>query len=689
MASNLRTDPLDVLQAAFGPQVRFRPGQLEAIHTAMKPGARLLLVQAAGWGKSAVYFLAAKLLREAGRGATLVVSPLIALMRNQEAAARRFGLRAAALHSGNRSEWLAIARLASQGELDLLFVSPERLHKEEFRSQILEALLPSLGLVVLDEAHCVSEWGHDFRPRYRTVLRELRGLPKEASILAATATATDRVEADLRALLGPFLEVQRGPLALGSLRLLAFRLEDPAERLAWLARYLPKLPAPGIVYALTVFDCMDVAQWLRAQGIAAESYHADLDGPRREELERRFLRNEIPALVSTTALGMGFDKADVGYVVHYQLPASLVAYYQQIGRAGRARERSYAALLFGGKDEEAVEALAHSSRPPRLAFEAVLKLLQTGPLEFADLQAKARMAPTALREVLDLLEAGDALCLQGSLVGLRMAGARREIEHGERVREQRRLEFKQVWSYALGEGCRMLTLAEALGESGGEPCGVCDRCKPIPEPHVDQKAVAAAHAHLSGSPKIIRPRTALPPGARQKGIRLGAELACLPGIALGGYGDAHWGRMVREGKYGEGRFSDALAEAARLAVEERGFRPDWICWMPSTRPNAPLPEFCQRLGDLLGVPARDVLERARFAPPQKTMRTGEEAFANVWGAIRAKHAVEGRALLVDDVVDSGWTLAAAGSALRQAGAAEVLPLALAAASSKRIVEPPT
>src|SRR3954454_11147878 len=349
MAFRMPTDTLaeldTLLHDLVGPGAAWRPGQREAVEDLVVGRRRVLCVQRTGWGKSAVYFIATALLRRAGDGPTVLVSPLLALMRNQIDAARRLGLRAETVNSTNRDDWAAVRDLLERDAVDLLLISPERLNNAQFRSQMLPLFVERVGLLVVDEAHCVSDWGHDFRPDYRRIRDVLAALPAGVPVLCTTATANDRVVADVAEQLAVgaaegALKTYRGPLARSSLRLEVVELPSPAERLAWLARWLPELPGSGIVYTLTKRDSELVAEWLRQRGIAAEAYSGEVETERRIAVEERLLRNDLKAVVATSALGMGYDKPDLGFVVHYQAPGSVVAYYQQVGRAGRGVDRA-------------------------------------------------------------------------------------------------------------------------------------------------------------------------------------------------------------------------------------------------------------------------------------------------------------------------------------------------------------
>jgi ATP-dependent DNA helicase RecQ len=312
---------------------------------------RLLVVQKTGWGKSFVYFIATKLLREGGSGPSLLISPLLALMRNQIAAAERMGVRAVTINSDNEDEWDNVEEAIRRNQVDILLISPERLVNERFRTQVLASIAANISLLVIDEAHCISDWGHDFRPHYRLLERMVRTLPRSLRLLATTATANNRVMDDLTAVLGPNITVSRGDLNRPSLFLQTIRLPSQAERMAWLAAQVPLLPGHGIIYTLTVRDAVQVANWLKSRGLNIESYTGET-GERRAELEQALLENRVKALVATTALGMGYDKPDLGFVIHYQTPGSVVAYYQQVGRAGRALDAAYGVLLSGQEETD-------------------------------------------------------------------------------------------------------------------------------------------------------------------------------------------------------------------------------------------------------------------------------------------------------------------------------------------------
>jgi ATP-dependent DNA helicase RecQ len=348
MTTQFKTSKENVLsllrQALNNPTATFHSEQWDAIEILVVKRARLLVVQRTGWGKSMVYFLATRLLREQGAGPTLLVSPLLALMRNQIEAAQRINVKAATVNSTNQKDWQIIREQLLLNTIDILLISPERLANDDFREKMLLPVADRIGLFVVDEAHCISDWGHDFRPDYRRIKRIVQALPANIPLLATTATANNRVVADIQIQLGENIHLLRGALARTSLHLQTIILPTTAARMAWLAEHLPQLPGCGIIYTLTVRDSQKVAEWLQTCGINAHAYHASLK-ENRENLEQALLNNELKALVATSALGMGFDKPDLGFVIHFQRPGSVVHYYQQVGRAGRALQQAYGILL--------------------------------------------------------------------------------------------------------------------------------------------------------------------------------------------------------------------------------------------------------------------------------------------------------------------------------------------------------
>ena len=669
---------LDLLKRGTGrPDTRFREGQEEAIRHLVEDRRRQLLVQKTGWGKSFVYFITTRLLREAGLGPTLLVSPLLALMRNQIAAAERMGVRAETINSDNQDEWDRVEQAVGAGAVDILLISPERLANERFRERVLADAAARIALLVIDEAHCISDWGHDFRPHYRLIERIVRDLPPNLRLLATTATANDRVMTDLEAILGPDLQVLRGDLHRPSLSLQTIRMPGQAERLAWLAERLPALPGSGIVYTLTVRDAGLVAEWLRSRGIEVAAYTSET-GPNRQALEQALLDNRVKALVATTALGMGFDKPDLAFVVHYQTPGSVVAYYQQVGRAGRALDAARGVLLSGGEDTEITSYFIRSAFPTRNEVEQVLAALEADDdgLTPRQIEAKVNVSAGRIQKTLQLLalESPAPIVRQGSSWQLTAASLSDTFwERAERLTALRRDEQAEMQQYVQLSSDHMAFLIRALD---GDPRGISPPPLPPLPASPSPELVTEAVAFLRRSSRPVEPRRQWPTRKR-----IAPEHQAQPGRVLCVWNDAGWGRLVSRGKLQDGRFSNELVGACAALLRE--WRPDpsptWVAAVPSLRHPHLVPDFARRLADALDLPFSDVLKKTGSRPEQKTMENSDRQARNVLGSlVVAKEAiVAGPVLLVDDVVDSQWTFTVAAWELRRRGCGPVWPLALA------------
>jgi ATP-dependent DNA helicase RecQ len=684
------------LHQMIGPDKDFRPGQWEAIETITRKKQRVLVVQRTGWGKSLVYFLATKLLREEGAGPTLLISPLLSLMRNQIEMAGRIGIRAYTINSANREEWAAVEEALSRDVCDLILISPERLNNEHFLQQVLPQISGRIGLFVVDEAHCISDWGHDFRPDYRRIVRIVQMLPPGVPVLGTTATANNRVVADVKSQLGPGLLVLRGSLARESLRLQNIRLANQSERLAWIVETLKQKffeDKSGIIYCLTVADTERVTGWLQQRGFKAEAYHAGDDlSIDRPALEQAFLNNEIKILVATVALGMGFDKPDIDFVIHFQRPGSVVAYYQQVGRAGRAVDKSYGILLSGVEDDDILNYFIESAFPPIPVFENILKTLENSEgMSVSEILANVNTTRSMAEKALKLLEVDGAVGQTFDKTVLYFRTPNRwtpEVERINRVLDLRRAELAQMLEYMDYSGCLMQFLLKALDDPNPSPCRRCANCKQKGlSTTVSQALVIEAERFLKGCQVLIIPRKRWPVGLfPDLKSTIPPEWQNAPGRSLCYYGDAGWGKLVRSGKYQHGHFDDELVDASAQMIKEV-WQPDpfpaWVVAIPSNRHPSLVPDFAARLAHKLNIPFLPVLHRAGEAPEQKTMQNSAMQARNVIGTLAIDpHIPEGPVLLVDDIIDSGWTLTMAGYLLRSGGSGLVYPFTLAQATGR-------
>ena len=677
---------LELLRIGSGrADATFRDGQEDAIRHIVEGKGRLLVVQKTGWGKSFVYFIATKLLRDAGAGPALLISPLLALMRNQIAAAERMGVRAATINSDNQDEWKAVEAKLRRNEVDILLIAPEKLGNDWFNTEVLAGIAGQISLMVIDEAHCISDWGHDFRPHYRLLERIARTLPANLRLLATTATANNRVMEDLVAVLGPNMKVLRGDLNRGSLTLQTMRLPSQAVRMAWIAQQLNSLPGHGIIYTLTIRDANQLADWLKARDFAVEAYTGKT-GDRREELEQALQENQVKALVATTALGMGYDKPDLAFVIHFQMPGSVVAYYQQVGRAGRALESAYGVLLSGDEEEGITDWFIRSAFPTRQEVDDVLGALNEAPegLSIPELMTCVNMSKGRIEKTITALslESPAPIAKQNTKWQLTAAALGDGFwARADRLTKLRRAELQQMQEYvAQPFGQHMGFLIDALD---GDSSTVSPPSLPPLSEGVDQLLVREAEEFLCRTSLPIEPRKKWPVGGMpQYGIHTASTIPyqAQPGKALCVWGDAGWGGLVRQGKYHDGHFSDDLVAVCMKMIQEWNPQPapTWVTCVPSLRHPDLVPNFAQRLAAALGLPFHMVIAKTDARPEQKTMANSTQQARNIDGslALNGQPIPPGPVLLVDDMVDSRWTLTVSAWLLRKNGSGAVWPMAL-------------
>ncbi|GAA4437614.1 RecQ family ATP-dependent DNA helicase [Phytohabitans houttuyneae] len=687
-----------ILRRLAGDHAKLREDQWTAIEALVAQRRRVLCVQRTGWGKSAVYFVATALLREdRTAGPTVIVSPLLALMRNQVEAAARAGIHARTINSANLDEWEQITDEIRAGAVDVLLISPERLNNPDFRDTVLPRLAATTGLLVVDEAHCVSDWGHDFRPDYRRLRTFLAGLPEHTPVLATTATANARVTADVADQLGDAL-VLRGPLDRDSLRLAVLDLGTPAHRLAWLADHLDKLPGSGIVYTLTVAAAGETAEFLRSRGYPVASYTGQSDDADRRSAEQDLLDNKVKALIATSALGMGFDKPDLGFVVHLGAPPSPIAYYQQVGRAGRAVEQAEVLLLPGPEDQAIWRYFASLAFPPEDQVRTVLAALSSDrPLSTPALEPIVDLRRTRLELMLKVLDVDGAVRrVRGGWLATGDPWTY-DAARLRRVAEARTAEQQSMREYTATGDCRMEFLRRCLDDPGAVPCGRCDNCTgPRFDAQVSSPALAAAQAFLGRAGVEIPPKKLWPTGLEQVGVSLRGKISpdeqAASGRAVGRLSDLGWGSRLRAVAGADAPDAPLPADVAGAVVEvlktwARGddpwpARPAGIVAVGSRRHPQLVRSLAEHIATVGRLPLLGVLPPAgegggaRGNSAQR-VRALHGGFAPPDDLASALDTLDGPVLLVDDLVDSGWTMTMAARQLRRAGAPLVLPLALA------------
>ncbi|MEV4443316.1 RecQ family ATP-dependent DNA helicase [Streptomyces sp. NPDC049577] len=691
-----------------------RPDQWRAIEALVAEHRRTLVVQRTGWGKSAVYFVATALLRRRGAGPTVIVSPLLALMRNQVEAAARAGIHARTINSSNTEEWDTVQAEVAAGEVDVLLVSPERLNNPDFRDQVLPKLAAATGLLVVDEAHCISDWGHDFRPDYRRLRTMLAELPPGVPVLATTATANARVTADVAEQLGTGegteeALVLRGPLDRESLSLHVLPLPDAAHRLAWLADHLDELPGSGIVYTLTVAAAEEVTAFLRRRGHTVSSYTGKTENADRQQAEEDLLHNRVKALVATSALGMGFDKPDLGFVVHLGSPSSPIAYYQQVGRAGRGVEHAEVLLLPGREDEAIWSYFASLAFPSEELVRRTLDVLAAAdrPLSLPALEPLVELRRSRLETMLKVLDVDGAV---HRVRGGWTATGRPWTYDARRyawVARQREAEQQAMREYAATTACRMEFLRRQLDDEAAAPCGRCDNCAgPRFTAGVSDGALDASRGELARPGVEVEPRRMWPTGMPAVGVELKGRIPAgeqaSPGRALGRLSDIGWGNRLRPllaPQTPDGPVPPDVADAVVTVLADWARGPGgWASGAPgaAARPvgvvtvaSRTRPRLIGSLGEHIAAVGRmPLLGSIEYRPsgdgerPSRTnsaqrLRALDGALTVPPALAGALESAGGPVLLVDDLTDTGWTLAVAARLLRRAGAGEVFPLVLA------------
>ncbi|MFB6986773.1 MULTISPECIES: RecQ family ATP-dependent DNA helicase [unclassified Streptomyces] len=713
----LRTEADTVLAELVGDpsgSARLREDQWQAVAALVEQRRRALVVQRTGWGKSAVYFVATALLRRRGAGPTVIISPLLALMRNQVESAARAGIHARTINSANPEEWETIYGEVERGETDVLLVSPERLNSVDFRDQVLPELAATTGLLVVDEAHCISDWGHDFRPDYRRLRAMLTELPAGVPVLATTATANARVTADVAEQLGTGAGealVLRGRLDRESLRLGVVQLPDAAHRLAWLAEHLDDLQGSGIIYTLTVAAAEEATAFLRQRGFRVASYTGKTENADRLQAEVDLQENRVKALVATSALGMGYDKPDLGFVVHLGSPSSPIAYYQQVGRAGRGVEHADVLLLPGREDEAIWRYFADTAFPPEAQVRQTLSALAGAgrPLSVPALEAAVDLRRSRLESMLKVLDVDGAV---KRVKGGWTATGTEWVYEAERyawVARQRAAEQQAMRDYASTSQCRMEFLRRQLDDEGAAPCGRCDNCAGAwADPAVSAETLTGATKELDRPGVEVEPRRMWPTGMPALGIdlkgRIPAKEQCSTGRALGRLSDIGWGNRLRpllaentpDGPVPDDVLRAAVAVLADWArspggwapnVPDASVRPVGVVAVPSlTRPQL-VGSLAQGIATTGRLPFLGTLtytgpsgaHAARRSNSAQRLRALSGSFAVSEELADALASSPGPVLLVDDSTESGWTLAVAARLLRRAGSEQVLPLVLAAA----------
>lgn len=674
-----------ILENFYGKDAVFRKGQYEAIEATLTQ-KRTLVVQRTGWGKSLVYFICTKLLREQKRGVTMVVSPLLVLMENQIVAAKKLNLSCDVLNSTVSDRREEILTALEEDRLDLLFITPETLFSDDVQHH-----LPNIriGLFVIDEAHCISDWGHDFRLEYGNLRKIVNRLPENVPILATTATANDRVVEDLKKQLGNDVFISRGPLTRDSLYIQVMNQSSKINRYAWILENVPKLPGSGIIYCLTQRDCDYLAEFLRKNKISAAAYYSrdNANGEAiNRQIEEKFRKNQLKVMVATIKLGMGYDKGDISFVIHYQMPSNIVSYYQQIGRAGRNIDRAYIFLMYGKEDEEILDYFISTAFPTEQETEKIVDYIgQHNGVKLSQLISSMNIRKARIDKALSFLINDGFIRKEHSYYYITPKKFVYNRAHYDAVTAARKREMEQMKSLSATTECYSKYIVSCLDDRTARNCGHCSNClkKELFPSTVSQQSMHTAEEYFSRLVIPIEPRKMW----ADSSVTQKKKIAFInqPGFCISKYGDAGYGELVKQGKYSSNkRFCDELvgksAAVLKPFIQEHHIR--HLCFVPSLR-NDLVKDFTMRLANSLRLEVIDALEKSE-ARQQKEMANTAHQCANAYQSftVKANVKVPKNILLIDDIVDSRWTFTVCGYRLMEAGAEHVYPFALADSSNR-------
>ena len=675
----------EIIKELYGKDASFREGQYEAIEATMTQ-KRTLVVQRTGWGKSLVYFVCTKLMREQRRGVTMVVSPLLVLMQNQIEAAEKMGLKCDVLNSAVKDRREDILTSLEDNELDLILITPETLFAEDVQKRLRNI---RIGLFVIDEAHCISDWGHDFRLEYGNLRKIVQQLPANVPILATTATANDRVIADLQNQLGDKVYVSRGPLTRDSLYIQVLNKPDKIERYAWILENVPKLEGSGIIYCLTQRDCDYLAEFLKKNKISAAAYYSrdGEDGEKlNHEIEEKFRTNKLKVIVATIKLGMGYDKGDIAFVIHYQMPSNIVSYYQQIGRAGRNINKAYIFLMYGKEDEEILNYFINTAFPTEQETKRLIDYIgDHDGIKIGQIVSAMNIRKSRIDKALAFLINDGFIRKDKGTYYITPKKFVYNRDHYDTITTIRKSEMEQMKHLAQTKECYSKYIVSCLDDKTAKECGHCSNClgKEIIPSVVSEKYIHIAEEYINKLIIPIEPRKRWASSSVTRATKI--EHINQTGFCISKYGDAGYGELVKQGKYSkEKRFSDELvgksAEMLMPLIQENKIR--HICCVPSLRSDL-VKDFTLRLASSLKLEFVDALEKTE-ARQQKEMENSAHQCANAYTSFWVKDGVRipKNILLVDDVVDSKWTFTVCGYRLMEAGAEKVYPFALADSSNR-------
>jgi len=650
----------DLLQNMLGPNASFRSGQYEAIYSVLNKGGKQLLVQKTGWGKSIIYFILTKIFRDAGKGPTLLISPLLSLMRNQIYHASKIGIHAESINSTNYKEWDEVINQIAIDAVDILLVSPERLSNQKFLQEVLPKM-KGIGMFVVDEVHCISDWGHDFRPDYRRIRNLIQETFDDIPVLGTTATANNRVVKDIEEQFGSGVITSRGPLARSGLKFQNIVLRSIAERLAWLAENIPKIKGSGIVYCLTRKDTFRVSEWLKLVGIDSSHYWGgtipDEEGDDLSpQLEQDLIDNDIKVLIATSALGMGFDKPDLSFVIHYQAPGAAVAYYQQVGRAGRAVDESYGILLHGNEDDEILDYFLNEAFPTEEESNAIIQYLESiDEARLGDIKKNLNLKDGRITKALKHLEIDGFIAKDNYKYSRTPKTWSYDKNRVEKIKKIRMRERQRMKDYIFYDGCLMKFITSELDDPDPQECGICSNCSDWEFPEtVSKELIFKALEFLNQDYQLIEPRKRWPSGIFYS-VKIPSEQHIEQGRAMCLLEDAGWGQHIKQCFNNNTPVSEDFIDAAVYLIKEK--------WNPDPFPNtivdfesenygSVVHNFSSRLAEKLNINYWDHLDpdemliqsQEPYKPRMSDMENSHQKVINgldKWKIMLTHHSVDG------------------------------------------------
>lgn len=646
---------------------KFYEEQWEAIDKIIN-GERVLLIEKTGYGKSLCFQFPATIFQ----GTTVIFSPLIALMRDQVKKLTVLGISARCINSEQTPEENSqIINDAKQGKVKILYIAPERQENNEWIEATRQI---NLSMVVVDEAHCISVWGHDFRPAFRRIINLVNLLPKGLPVLATTATATKRVEQDVAQQIGGDITTLRGNLMRDNFKLFVVNVSSEDEKLIWLGKNIGKLPGSGILYTGTRVDTEIYSKWFDNLKISSIAYNAGLDADSRVAIENGLMDNQWKCIISTNALGMGIDKPDIRFIIHTQIPQSPIHYYQEIGRAGRDGQPSYIILFYNPEDRKLPEAFIEGSRPSIKKYEKVIATIKSELLGERDIMRRTNLKQNQMRVIKsDLIEQGiirEVMINRSKKYEFVPNSQPLNTEVFEELRSAKTKDLDSMIQYVETTESRMKFLCDYLGDISNHTFTNCDNTG-------EKKVTVIIPDEWIEKLQKFRENYFPQLEVASKGSNI------VQGIAASYYGVSNVGAALHHSKYeGGGDFPDFLLKLVLKAFRKKFGQEqfDLVVYVPPTLSGDLVRNFATKIARVLKFPISHNLQKVRQTREQKVFENSYLKSDNVKDAFifEVPNEVIGkRVLLIDDIFDSGATVKEVGKLLTKLGAVKIAPIVIA------------